>query len=140
MKKSVALSGVHAGNTAICTVGEKGNIYFTGYNRRFNEVMLFEEVYFLLIKGKLPTEEELNNFSDQLVEQRNLPSNLVETLEQLPKSAHPMNVMQTIVSFMGCIENKFEIVNNAEKLQNHSKRLLSVLTPALLIGISLPTE
>ena len=134
MKKSVALSGVHAGNTAICTVGEKGNdLFYRGYKiEDLTKSCCFEEVYFLLIKGKLPTEEELNNFSDQLVEQRNLPSSLIKTLEQLPKSAHPMNVMQTIVSFMGCIENKFEIINNAEKLQNHSKRLLSVLTPALL--------
>jgi len=134
MKKSVALSGVHAGNTAICTVGEKGNdLFYRGYKiEDLTKSCCFEEIYFLLIKGKLPTEEELNNFSDQLVEQRNLPSNLIKTLEQLPKSAHPMNVMQTIVSFMGCIENKFEVVNTTEILENHSKRLLSVLTPALL--------
>ncbi len=134
MKKSVALSGVHAGNTAICTVGEKGNdLFYRGYKiEDLTKSCCFEEVYFLLIKGKLPTEEELNSFSDQLIEQRNLPSSLIKILEQIPKSAHPMNVMQTIVSFMGCIENKFEIINTAETIQNHSKRLLSVLTPALL--------
>ena len=133
MKKSVALSGVHAGNTAICTVGEKGNdLFYRGYKiEDLTKSCCFEEVYFLLMKGKLPTEAELNNSSDQLVEQRNLPSSLITTLEQLPKSAHPMNVMQTIVSFMGCIENKFEIINNAEKLQNHSKRLLSVQANAM---------
>ena len=134
MKKSVALSGVHAGNTTICTVGEKGNdLFYRGYKiEDLTKSCCFEEVFFLLIKGKLPTEEELNSFSDQLFEQRNLPSSLIKILEQLPKSSHPMNVMQTIVSFMGCIENKFEIINTAETLQNHSKRLLSVLTPALL--------
>ena len=134
MKKSVALSGVHAGNTSICTVGEKGNdLFYRGYKiEDLTESCCFEEVFFLLIKGKLPTEKELDSFSDQLFEQRNLPSGLIKILEQLPKSAHPMNVMQTIVSFMGCIENKFEIKNTAETLQNHSKRLFSVLTPALL--------
>ena len=140
MKKSVALSGVHAGNTAICTVGEKGNdLFYRGYKiEELTESCCFEEVYFLLIKGKLPTEGELNNFSDQLVEQRNLPSNLIKTLEQLPKSSHPMNVMQTIVSFMGCIENKFEIINTAETLQNHSKRLYQFLLQHFYIGISFP--
>ena len=134
MKKSVALSGVHAGNTTICTVGEKGNdLFYRGYKiEDLTESCCFEEIFFLLIKGKLPTEKELDSFSDQLFEQRNLPSGLIKILEQLPKSAHPMNVMQTIVSFMGCIENKFEIKNTAETLQNHSKRLFSVLTPALL--------
>ena len=134
MKKSVALSGVHVGTTAICTVGEKGNdLFYRGYKiEDLTKSCCFEEVYFLLLKGKLPTEEELNSFSDQLFEQRNLPSSLIKMLEQLPKSAHPMNVMQTIVSFMGCTENKFEIINTAETLQNHSNRLLSVLTPALL--------
>ena len=134
MKKSVALSGVHAGNTSICTVGEKGNdLFYRGYKiEDLTKSCCFEEVFFLLIKGKLPTEEELNRFSDQLLEQRNLPFSLIKILEQLPKSAHPMNVMQTIVSFMGCIENKLEIINTAETLQNHAKRLLSVLTPALL--------
>ena len=108
MKKSVALSGIHAGNTAICTVGEKGNnLFYRGYKiEDLTKSCCFEEVYFLLMKGKLPTQAELNDFSDQLVEQRNLPSSLITTLEQLPKSSHPMNVMQTIVSFMGCIENK----------------------------------
>ena len=134
MKKSVALSGVHAGNTTICTVGEKGNdLFYRGYKiEDLTKSCCFEEVFFLLIKGKLPTVEELNSFSDQLFEQRNLPSSLIKILEQLPKSSHPMNVMQTIVSVMGCIENKFEIINTAETLQNHSKRLLSVLTPAIL--------
>ena len=123
MKKSVALSGVHAGNTTICTVGEKGNdLFYRGYKiEDLTKSCCFEEVFFLLIKGKLPTEEELNSFSDQLFEQRNIPSSLIKILEQLPKTAHPMNVMQTIVSFMGCIENKFEIINTAETLQNHSK-------------------
>ena len=59
MKKSVALSGVHAGNTAICTVGEKGNdLFYRGYKiEDLTKSCCFEEVYFLLIKGKLPTEE-----------------------------------------------------------------------------------
>ena len=134
MKKSVALSGINAGNTAICSVGEQADdLFYRGYNiEDLARACCFEEVYFLLLNGKLPTERELNNFSDELFELRTLPLSLLHSLEQIPKSAHPMNVMQMIVSFMGCIENKAHVSANAEEIRRQSRKLISVLTPALL--------
>ena len=84
MKKSVALSGAVAGNTQICTVGESGNnLYYRGYDiEDISKNCLFEEVFFLLVEGILPTGDELKTLTDALVKHRNLSSSILKTLEQ----------------------------------------------------------
>ncbi|HET7671485.1 MAG TPA: citrate/2-methylcitrate synthase, partial [Burkholderiales bacterium] len=93
-KKSVALSGVPAGNTALCTVGRSGNdLHYRGYDiLDFADEAEFEEVAYLLVHEKLPTRDELRKYKDKLRGLRGLPGPLKATLEQLPKSAHPMDV------------------------------------------------
>lgn len=103
-KKSVALSGVTAGNTALCTVGKSGNdLHYRGYDiLDIAERCEFEEVAHLLIHGKLPTTAELKAYKTRLRAMRGLPTNVRQALECLPASAHPMDVMRTGVSALGC--------------------------------------
>ena len=103
-KKSVALSGVTAGNTALCTVGKSGNdLHYRGYDiLDIAERCEFEEVAHLLVHGKLPTTAELKAYKARLKSMRGLPTNVKEALECLPASAHPMDVMRTGVSALGC--------------------------------------
>ena len=103
-KKSVALSGVTAGNTALCTVGKTGNdLRYRGYDiLDIAERCEFEEVAHLLVHGKLPTIAELRAYKTRLKALRGLPTNVKEALECLPASAHPMDVMRTGVSALGC--------------------------------------
>jgi len=103
-KKSVALSGVMAGNTALCTVGKSGNdLHYRGYDiLDIAERCEFEEVAHLLVHGKLPTSAELKAYKARLKSMRGLPTNVKEALECLPASAHPMDVMRTGVSALGC--------------------------------------
>jgi len=103
-KKSVALSGVTAGNTALCTVGKSGNdLHYRGYDiLDIAERCEFEEVAHLLVHGKLPTTAELKAYKAKLKAMRGLPTNVKEALECLPASAHPMDVMRTGVSALGC--------------------------------------
>ncbi|AUN32278.1 bifunctional 2-methylcitrate synthase/citrate synthase [Niveispirillum cyanobacteriorum] len=103
-KKSVALSGVTAGNTALCTVGKSGNdLHYRGYDiLDIAERCEFEEVAHLLIHGKLPTTAELKAYKARLRAMRGLPTNVRQALECLPASAHPMDVMRTGVSALGC--------------------------------------
>ena len=102
-KKSVALSGVTAGNTALCTVGRTGNdLHYRGYDiLDFADEAEFEEVAFLLVHGKLPNAAELAGYKAKLKALRGLPANLKAILEWIPPSAHPMDVMRTAVSAMG---------------------------------------
>ncbi len=102
-KKSVALSGVAAGNTAICTVGRTGNdLHYRGYDiLDFAETAEFEEVAFLLIHGDLPNQEELTQYKAKLHSLRELPEPVKTTLESIPASAHPMDVLRTGCSMMG---------------------------------------
>jgi 2-methylcitrate synthase len=108
-KKSVALSGTAAGNTAICTVGRTGNdLHYRGYDildlARHCE---FEEVAFLIVHGKLPNAEELECYKSRLRSLRNLPQAVKIALEQIPSSAHPMDVMRTGCSVLGtCLPEK----------------------------------
>jgi 2-methylcitrate synthase len=104
-KKSVALSGVAAGNTALCTVGRTGNdLHYRGYDiLDISEATEFEEIAFLLIHGKLPTAAELSAYKNKLMMLRGLPSAIRTVLEQLPASTHPMDVMRTGVSTLGCL-------------------------------------
>jgi len=104
-KKSVALSGVTAGNTALCTVGRTGNdLHYRGYDiRDIAEVCEFEEIAHLLVHGKLPTIAELRAYKAKLKALRGLPTGVKEALERLPASSHPMDVMRTGVSVLGCV-------------------------------------
>jgi 2-methylcitrate synthase len=104
-KKSVALSGVTAGNTALCTVGRSGNdLHYRGYDiLDLAEACEFEEVAHLLVHGKLPTAAELRAYKAKLRSLRGLPASVKEALEKLPASAHPMDVMRTGVSALGCV-------------------------------------
>lgn len=103
-KKSVALSGVTAGNTALCTVGRKGNdLHYRGYDiLDIAEVCEFEEIAHLLVHGKLPTQTELKAYKARLKALRGLPGSVKTALEQLPAASHPMDVMRTGVSALGC--------------------------------------
>ncbi|MBS0611769.1 MAG: 2-methylcitrate synthase [Proteobacteria bacterium] len=103
-KKSVALSGVPAGNTALCTVGRTGNdLAYRGYDiLEIAESCEFEEIAHLLVHGKLPNKAELTAYKAKLKELRGLPAAVRAVLEQLPAAAHPMDVMRTGVSALGC--------------------------------------
>jgi len=103
-KKSVALSGVTAGNTALCTVGRSGNdLHYRGYDILDVAVKCdFEEIAHLLIHGKLPNRAELKAYKVKLKALRGLPETVRQVLEQLPASAHPMDVMRTGASALGC--------------------------------------
>jgi 2-methylcitrate synthase len=105
-KKSVALSGVPAGNTALCTVGRSGNdLHYRGYDiLDFAEQAEFEEVAYLLVHEKLPTRDELKKYKSSLRKMRGLPKALKAALERVPKKAHPMDVLRTGVSVLGTIE------------------------------------
>ncbi len=103
-KKSVALSGVTAGNTALCTVGRQGNdLHYRGYDiLDFAETAVFEEIAYLLVHGTPPTKAELAAYGEKLKALRGLPAQVLTALETLPASAHPMDVMRTGVSALGC--------------------------------------
>lgn len=104
-KKSVALSGTTAGNTALCTVGRTGNdLAYRGYDiLDIANVCEFEEIAYLLVHGKLPTVAELAGYKTKLKSLRGVPAAVKVALEQLPPSAHPMDVMRTAVSVLGCV-------------------------------------
>ena len=104
-KKSVALSGVTAGNTALCTVGRTGNdLHYRGYDiLDVADACEFEEIAFLLVHGKLPTQAELDGYKLKLKALRGLPANVKAALEWVPASAHPMDVMRTGVSVLGAV-------------------------------------
>ncbi len=114
-KKSVALSGVAAGNTAVCTVGRTGNdLHYRGYDiLDFADTAEFEEIAYLLIHGKLPTAAELIGYKRRLATLRGLPAALKIALEQLPPSAHPMDVMRTGCSVLGSLEPEKEAMPEA---------------------------
>ena len=105
-KKSVALSGTAAGNTALCTVGRTGNdLHYRGYDildlARTSE---FEEIAHLLVHGTLPNVAELRAYKAKLKSLRGIPAAVKAALEELPPSAHPMDVMRTGVSVLGCVQ------------------------------------
>jgi 2-methylcitrate synthase len=104
-KKSVALSGVAAGNTALCTVGRSGNdLHYRGYDiLEIATTCEFEEIAYLLIHGKLPNHAELAGYKAKLARLRGLPAAVKSVLEQLPAATHPMDVMRTGVSALGCV-------------------------------------
>ena len=102
-KKSVALSGVTAGNTALCTVGRSGNdLHYRGYDiLEFADDAQFEEIAHLLVHGTLPNAAELAGYKLKLRALRGLPASLKAALECVPASAHPMDVLRTGCSLLG---------------------------------------
>jgi 2-methylcitrate synthase len=104
-KKSVSLSGTPAGNTALCTVGHTGNdLHYRGYNIHDLAAHCdYEEVAYLLVYGKLPNRADLAGYKDQLRRLRGLPDAVKSALEGIPAGTHPMDVLRTGVSVMGCV-------------------------------------
>ena len=132
-KKSVALSGVTAGNTALCTVGKTGNdLHYRGYDiLDVANTSEFEEIAYLLVHGKLPNVGELKGYKAKLRSLRGIPSNLKTVLEALPASAHPMDVMRTAVSVLGCVLPEKED-HNAPGARDIADKLMASLGSALL--------
>ena len=132
-KKSVALSGVPAGNTALCTVGRSGNdLHYRGYDiLDFADDAEFEEVAHLLVHGKLPTVAELSGYKARLRALRGLPANLKAALEWVPASAHPMDVMRTGVSLLGAVLPEKED-HNVPGAKDLADRLMASLGSMLL--------
>ncbi|MDO4681736.1 MAG: 2-methylcitrate synthase [Lautropia sp.] len=132
-KKSVALSGVAAGNTALCTVGRTGNdLHYRGYDiMDLAEGTDFEEVAYLLIHGKLPNRNELEGYRRKLIALRGLPANLRAALEALPPASHPMDVMRTAVSVLGCQLPEAHD-HNLAGARDIADRLIACLGSALL--------
>jgi 2-methylcitrate synthase len=115
-KKSVALSGTVAGNTAVCTVGRTGNdLHYRGYDiLDFAEQAEFEEIAHLLIHGTLPTAAQLKAYKAKLQKLRGLPQAVKQALEALPAKAHPMDVMRTGCSVLGTVEQEAEAHDPAQ--------------------------
>ena len=132
-KKSVALSGVTAGNTALCTVGRTGNdLAYRGYDiLDLAKVSEFEEVAHLLVHGKLPNKAELAAYKKKLVSLRGLPAQLQAALEALPAASHPMDVMRTAVSVLGCVLPEKDD-HNTPGARDIADRLMANLGSALL--------
>jgi len=132
-KKSVALSGVTAGNTALCTVGKTGNdLHYRGYDiLDIADSCEFEEIAHLLVHGKLPTSAELKAYKTKLKALRGLPANVKAVLEWLPASSHPMDVMRTGVSAMGCILPEKDD-HNTPGARDIADRLMASLGSVLL--------
>lgn len=132
-KKSVALSGVAAGNTSLCTVGKSGNdLHYRGYDiLDLAEGATFEEIAYLLIHEKLPTTAELNTYRAKLKSLRGLPAAVRSVLEQIPAAAHPMDVLRTYTSALGTIlPEKDE--HHVAAARDIADRLLASFSSALL--------
>jgi 2-methylcitrate synthase len=132
-KKSVALSGVTAGSTALCSVGKSGNdLHYRGYDiLDLAASCEFEEVAFLLIHGKLPIKSELTAYKAKLKSLRGLSNTVKKVLEALPKTAHPMDVMRTGVSALGC-DAPESSVHTPEEAKEIADRLVASFGSMLL--------
>lgn len=132
-KKSVALSGVVAGNTALCTVGLSGNdLHYRGYDiLDLADASEFEEVAHLLVHGTLPNKTELKAYKEKLRSLRGLPVQLQRALELLPAATHPMDVMRTAVSVLGCVLPEKDD-HNLPDARDIADRLMASLGSALL--------
>ncbi|MGF1726142.1 bifunctional 2-methylcitrate synthase/citrate synthase [Photobacterium nomapromontoriensis] len=123
------LRGQSAGTTALCTVGKSGTgLTYRGYDiADLAHHAGFEEVAYLLLKGKLPTQVELDGYKTKLISYRGLPLALKVVLEQIPADAHPMDVMRTGCSMLGNLEQEHDFANEGDK----ADRLLALL-PAII--------
>ncbi|MDE2515704.1 MAG: 2-methylcitrate synthase [Rhodospirillales bacterium] len=132
-KRGVALAGVPAGNTALCTVGRTGNdLHYRGYDiLDVAEQCEFEEIAYLLVHGSLPTIAELAAYKAKLTALRGLPAVVKQALEALPAASHPMDVMRTGVSALGCaLPEKDD--HNAPGARDIADRLMASLGSMLL--------
>jgi len=134
IKKSVLLSGINVGDTAICTVGKTGDsLFYRGYNiHDLADYCEFEEVAYLLIYGKLPSPPELSAYKAKLSGLRNLPDIVCTVLEAIPASAHPMDVIRTGVSVLGMTFSEEEKQSSIENVQHQADRVLACLGAMLL--------
>ena len=132
-KKSVALSGTSAGNTAICTVGKTGNdLHYRGYDiLEFADKAEFEEIAHLIVHEKLPNVAELKAYKEKLRSYRDIPAGVKVALEQLPKTCHPMDVMRTGCSVLGAIDQEDEGHDKAAA-QDIINRLMGSFSSILL--------
>jgi 2-methylcitrate synthase len=132
-KKSVARSGVSAGNTALCTVGRTGNdLHYRGYDiLEIAERSEFEEIAYLLVHGSLPTRVELDAYHRKLASLRGIPASVKRVLESVPASAHPMDVMRTGVSMLGSLLPEHE-KHDAAGARDIADRLMASLGSMLL--------
>jgi len=132
-KKSVALSGVAAGNTALCSVGKSGNdLHYRGYDiLDLAEKASFEETAYLLIYGQLPTRAQLKAYQQKLISLRGLPNAAKEVLKSIPASAHHMDVLRTYTSILGCIQPEKEDHNEAGA-RDIADKLMASYSSALL--------
>ena len=129
-KKTGGLAGVTAGATALCTVGQEGaGLTYCGYDiYDLADNATFEEVAYLLLRGKLPTRAELDGFIAKIKSLRGLPDALKTVLEMVPANAHPMDVLRTGVSFLGNIEAEGDFSNQIDV----ADRLLASL-PSMMV-------
>jgi 2-methylcitrate synthase len=132
-KKGVGLSGVTAGNTALCTVGRTGNdLHYRGYDiLEFADKSEFEEIAHLLVHGTLPTRAELAAYKAKLKAWRGIPASVKAVLEALPPATHPMDVMRTAVSALGCVLPEKED-QNQPGARDIADRLMASLGSSLL--------
>jgi 2-methylcitrate synthase len=132
-KKSVALSGVPAGNTALCTVGRTGNdLHYRGYDiLEIADTCEFEEIAYLLVHGKLPNRAELAAYKVRLKSLRGVPAGVRTILETLPPSTHPMDVLRTGVSALGCLLPEKDD-HGAAGARDIADRLIACLGPMLV--------
>jgi 2-methylcitrate synthase len=132
-KKSVALSGVAAGNTALCTVGRSGNdLHYRGYDiLDLAEKCEFEEVAYLLLYGELPNPRELAEYKRRLIGMRGLPSGVQSALELAPKNAHPMDILRLGASALATLEPEHQPFSD-DTARNVADRLMASLGSMLL--------
>lgn len=128
-KKTGGLAGVVAGESAICTCGLGNGLNYYGYAiEDLAQNCEFEEVAYLLQYAKLPNNKELEDYKEQIIAQRSLNENLKAVLRAIPKSAHPMNLMQAAVATLGSVESE---ENNFSDQDSKIIRLLGVLPSVL---------
>ena len=122
---AAGLRGQVAGQTSLCTVGKTGSgLTYRGHDITvLAEKAKFEEVAYLLLRGELPNQEQLDNFVSKIISLRDLPKELKDTLERIPASAHPMDVLRTGCSLLGNLEPETSLKQQVDV----ADRLLSVL-------------
>ena len=127
---SAGLRGQVAGETELCTVGQSGTgLTYRGYEiTDLAENAEFEEIAFLLLKGHLPNLQELNNYKSKLKKLRNLPEEVKKILEQIPSNSHPMDVMRTGCSILGCIETEANFSQEDDKIDRMLALFPSIIT------------
>ena len=127
---SAGLRGQVAGETELCTVGQSGTgLTYRGYEiTDLADNAEFEEVAFLLLKGHLPNKTELSNYKNKLKQLRKLPQELKNVLEEIPSNSHPMDVMRTGCSMLGCLETEEKFEEEDDKIDRMLALFPSIIT------------